>query len=130
MATMTAATCFTVLGVIDVHWFGVAAGAFAGLLLSPDLDVDGGNISDYFIRDVHSVLEFIWDVWWYVYRRVVGHRSFFSHFPVVGTVIRVLYFFPAFFAIKAYPPLFLGLLVADVIHFLMDFKVFAKVWNG
>lgn len=54
---------------------------FSGLMFGPDLDV----YSRQYLR--WGALRWIW----LPYRRSMRHRSFFSHGPVVGTVVRVLY---------------------------------------
>jgi uncharacterized metal-binding protein len=61
----------------------IAAGSFlfSGMMFGPDLDI-------------HSVQYRRWWVlrWiWLPYRKLLSHRSFFSHGFAIGTIIRVLY---------------------------------------
>ncbi|PSN17557.1 metal-binding protein, partial [filamentous cyanobacterium CCP5] len=56
---------------------------FGGLMFGPDLDI-------------HSVQYKRWGLlrWiWLPYRGSMRHRSWFSHGPVIGTTVRVIYFF-------------------------------------
>lgn len=60
-----------------------------GSVVSPDLDVDAGNISDMRMRKFR--LGILWSVFWSPYRLRIKHRSVLSHAPIVGTLIRILY---------------------------------------
>lgn len=91
-----------------------AAGALVGILLTPDLDVDAGNISNQIIREkiggrpngkqkshpwfivrrrVAWAVEKAWDGLWYFYRKSLKHGSELSHFPVIGTIGRLAYLY-------------------------------------
>ena len=116
---------------------GIATGAMVGCLISPDADVDGGAIADYYLRVYTGrVVETIWTMLWNPYRKAFKHRSFLSHFPLVSTCIRILYV-GAFYFLIATPlkylsslvridwPLFLwwafvGLVLADSMHWGLD----------
>lgn len=70
----------------------MAIGCLFGLFLSPDADVDGGYIGFWYIRKVFGKGgEFIWKIIWEPYQRALKHRSFWSHTPVIGTVVRLIY---------------------------------------
>ena len=63
---------------------GIVAGisfALGGLWLSPDLDSHSKPLKRWGILQI---------IWW-PYRKVVPHRSFFSHGPFIGTTLRMLY---------------------------------------
>jgi uncharacterized metal-binding protein len=70
-----------------VEWYhlgiAIAAALLGDLFLSPDLDHDSGSLS----YRAWGPLRFIW----YPYMKLVPHRSAVSHFPLLGTVGRVLY---------------------------------------
>lgn len=132
-------------------WFAISSGAFMGLFLSPDLDVDRGNISGKNIRTLTGrrskarrftggLLAWSWHLIWKPYALIFRHRSFFSHFPVISTVIRLVYlaiwsFIPVL-ALAMYWPAaiewlyglvvlcgvyaFIGLCAADGLHWMMD----------
>lgn len=91
-----------------------AAGALVGIMLTPDLDVDAGNISNQIIREkiggkpnakqktkpwfilrywIGYGIEKGWDMLWYFYRKSLKHGSELSHFPVISTVFRLGYLF-------------------------------------
>jgi uncharacterized metal-binding protein len=113
----------------------LAGGALTGLVLTPDLDVDGGCISDDFVREYAGrPAGWFWSLYWRPYSRIIPHRSRLSHAPVLGTALRLLYLsiLPAlvwWFASGAMPrPDFPswsiwavgGLALADALHYLMD----------
>lgn len=64
---------------------------FSGLMFGPDLDIYSVQYKRW------GILRFIW----IPYRRLMRHRSLFSHGLIVGTCLRVLYllFFFIWFAI-------------------------------
>lgn len=54
---------------------------FSGLMFGPDLDIHS-----------KQSIRWGWLQWlWYPYRRWIPHRSIFSHGPMIGTIIRILY---------------------------------------
>ncbi len=70
----------------------MAIGCLFGLFLSPDADVDGGYIGFWYIRKLFGKPgEFLWSILWTPYQRALKHRSFWSHTPIIGTVVRLLY---------------------------------------
>lgn len=111
---------------------GLAAGAsafvgcMAGVWLSPDLDVDGMTLSKRRMIQIPYIGKVVrW--YWQPYSLAIAHRSFWSHFPVVGTLIRVLYGFWWLVVIVLHYELgsvlkwfVIGLMVADTVHFVTD----------
>lgn len=113
----------------------LAAGALAGLVLTPDLDVPNGSISDAYMRKTGGCLVgALWSLFWMPYRKIITHRSILSHGPLIGTAIRLLYLFglpllawrllsgvvilpdlPAW-----WPWPVAGLVAADTTHYIMD----------
>lgn len=67
------------------------AGNLVGVLITPDLDVDAGNVSDTIIRKVSSPAQWIWRRFWTLYSLALPHRSTLSHFPILSTLIRIGY---------------------------------------
>jgi uncharacterized metal-binding protein len=117
----------------------LVGGCLAGLVLTPDLDVDRGSISHRIVkRSAGLLIGFAWHLFWYPYSRIMPHRSWYSHMPVFSTFFRVVYLFalPALlwwlvsmaitlpeFRIPAmtwYPVAFLGLVLSDTLHAVMD----------
>jgi len=116
---------------------GVATGATIGILINCDADVDGGSIADFIIRHYTGrIVEVAWDLTWLLYRKVCRHRGFMSHFPIISTIIRIIYLYIFYFLIIT-PirwvsgfvhidwPLFLwwafvGLVLADTAHYGLD----------
>lgn len=75
---------------------------FSGLMFGPDLDI-------------HSVQFKRWGVFrriWLPYQKTLSHRSWFSHGPIIGTTVRVLYFLCLLFLVAilvvAIAQLFIG----------------------
>jgi uncharacterized metal-binding protein len=97
----SALTMATISGVIAPYLvvnlggneYTYVAGCVVGLMVSPDMDVDGGNISDQYIRKVSRPAQWLWRLFWTPYALLVPHRHFVSHFPIVGTLLRVGYVF-------------------------------------
>jgi uncharacterized metal-binding protein len=92
-ASIALAGGFLIGGAIlkDPSCFEYAAGSLAGVLLSPDLDVDAKNLSYKFFRKYKT--ETLWSALWHFYRRSIKHGSELSHFPIVGTLGRIVYMF-------------------------------------
>jgi uncharacterized metal-binding protein len=132
----------------------LSAGALAGLFLTPDLDVDVGSDSEQEVRDISPFGENLWWIYWYPYRKLIPHRSPLSHWPVIGTIGRLLYL-NILYGIALTAARFLnetafhwlvsagvwllnssyfyifavGLAGADTLHFFMDQRVFHKIFR-
>jgi uncharacterized metal-binding protein len=117
----------------------LVGGCLAGLVLTPDLDVDRGSISHRIVKKSAGLLiGFAWHLFWYPYSRIMPHRSWYSHMPIFSTFIRVAYLFalPALLwwlassAINLpvlrvpvwawFPTAFTGLVLSDTLHAVMD----------
>lgn len=111
-------------------------GTMTGLFLSPDLDVNAGCIVFENFRYVFGTpLGTVWRLFWWPYAKLVPHRSFVSHAPFIGTLLRVSYIvavasvtnivfkWPSLDLLKSQYFLywFVGLCASDLIHILMDF---------
>ena len=71
---------------------GIAAGAgcLAGIFVSPDLDIDTGYIGLYYLRKIPVIgplISLLWRVIWWPYAKATGHRSVYSHGPLLGTLM-------------------------------------------
>ncbi len=122
-----------------------AAGCLLGILITPDLDVNTGCASMRTIqRRLGKPAASAWRAIWLPYAALVPHRSWVSHLPIVGTVLRLGYLYVVYFLIAlvlgalgilTLPriPLtwqtvhssnflwaFAGLALADTLHFAMD----------
>ena len=111
-------------------------GCATGLIIDPDLDVDGITMSEWQMIKRLWIVGMLWVVLWYPYAWLIPHRSPFSHWPILGTFGRVLYLLgwlkllgailgisvPVLVIVQQ--PLFMiwfgGLAVADTAHFIMD----------
>ena len=70
----------------------MALGCLFGLFLSPDADHDAGYIGFSYVQRVFGAPGlWIWKQWWTPYQIGIKHRSFWSHTPIIGTVVRLLY---------------------------------------
>jgi uncharacterized metal-binding protein len=108
-------------------------GALAGIILTPDLDVDRGSRSNHYVRKFAGVVvETLWRLYWKPYALLVKHRSIWSHGPILSTAIRLAYLavLPAILWWWAGLPVprletwmlwvILGLVAADSVHALLD----------
>jgi len=98
----TASVVLSLLSSIAMLAYGVpakyiaytAAGCLTSIVLSPDLDIDAGYIGGALVRKYFGgVLGWMWKTVWSPYSKIVKHRSVISHFPVIGTFIRLFYLY-------------------------------------
>jgi uncharacterized metal-binding protein len=120
--------------------YSYVCGAIAGILITPDLDVDKGNIADTMIRRVSRPAQWAWRVFWQPYGWLVPHRHFTSHFPILGTSLRIGYIFSIInillWVVNIFDTesivfwwdwsFFFGLCHVDAIHFLTDISIKGK----
>lgn len=117
-----------------------AGGCLLGVIFNPDLDVRRRDTHADAImrRSVGRSLWWIWNLLWQPYAYLIPcHRHPLSHFPVLGTVLRLIYALslPALLwfllgRVAVLPPLwplpaavwwaFSGLVLVDALHALMD----------
>jgi uncharacterized metal-binding protein len=113
-------------------------GCLLGLFIEPDLDVDHTTMSERRIQDVSFLLGRIYYFIWLPYAKLLPHRSFLSHTPVLSTSIRYIYisawvlavplllgFWPIIrtFVLEYQDELvwlFIGTCVSDTMHFIFD----------
>lgn len=78
----------------------ISLGCFAQVFISPDRDVDGGTVSERYLRKISWILSLWWKLVWRPYSISMKHRGK-SH-AIYGTIGRLLYLmFPiSIFAIK------------------------------
>ncbi len=137
-----------------IYSAALAGGAILGVILTPDLDVNAGSISEDEVREISPVGENLWWIYWFPYRWILPHRSPLSHWPIIGTVGRLMYvsipywiglaftyfLYPAWFSWLVQTGLwlitlpyvrvaFLGLAGADLLHFFMDRHIFQKTFS-
>lgn len=123
----------------------ITLGCITGILLSPDLDIEKGSISMAHVRNftgnAGGIFSTLWLWYWWPYAKAIPHRHFLSHFPVVSTIIRMIYLFilPIIIlfimflqienGLEIYKTIifnlyvvfvFLGLCVSDTLHAIMD----------
>lgn len=121
-----------------------AAGCVTGLLVTPDLYLNEGNISDTMIRKIFPPAQWIWRILWTPYSLLIPHRSPISHFPLLGTLVRIGYVFLLlnlfnglfFFFGRRFDTVsfiflwnwsfFFGLAHVDALHFMADKSIKGK----
>ncbi len=84
---------------------GALSFALGGLWLSPDLDTQSRALQRW---------GFLKWIWW-PYRKVIPHRSIFSHGPIIGTIVKLIYLFIYFWFLLILLDFF------DLIEFLQAF---------
>lgn len=115
--------------------FLMACGCALGLIIEPDLDMPTKTESEKRL----GIFNPIWFWIWYPYAKVIPHRSFLSHAPFFGTLLRWFYiaaiplaFLLLFytqqdlkiFIINNYQPVlavFIGNAISDIAHWFFDF---------
>lgn len=114
-----------------------AIGCLFGLFVDPDLDVDGLTASERRALRLVRLPGWLWVVFWYPYAKLIPHRHWLSHWPIIGTAIRVAYLLvplsllvflvnPLAFSwmmwglFWAGPWLFIGLAASDIAHWILD----------
>jgi uncharacterized metal-binding protein len=133
-AGMLAASVLT--GSATNNMIAGCVGCLSGLIIEPDLDVDGVTKSEWEMIKKFWILGMVWVTLWYPYAWLIPHRSPLSHFPLIGTAGRVFYLMivitavTALFHIRwsvmdavnhpAFTPWFVGLVVTDTAHYVMD----------
>lgn len=123
------------LGYPVTHTAALTGGTLAGLLLTPDLDIDEGCFANDIVRRTAGrKAERLWSLFWLPYSRLIRHRSHLSHLPLLGTALRLAYLLalPLFMLWLAGNPPGLqvipawgwwaagGLALADTLHYVMD----------
>jgi uncharacterized metal-binding protein len=73
--------------------YAYIAGCATGILITPDLDVDGGMYSHHIIRKVSRPAQWLWRLFWTPYALLIPHRHHLSHMPLLGTTLRIGYIF-------------------------------------
>jgi uncharacterized metal-binding protein len=116
----------------------VAGGCLVGLILTPDLDLNESTYSYYIMKkETGLIFARLWSLAWFPYSRLIRHRSWVSHFPILSTMIRVGYLAGIAWLIllllgKPWPwseaPTWLpwaivGLMVSDTLHWAADMIV-------
>lgn len=72
--------------------FWCSLGALAGVMLTPDADVDSGNITYHYMRKYAGLpAELLWRIIWKPYSLALPHRGFLSHGPIISTALRLIY---------------------------------------
>lgn len=110
----------------------IGLGCLSGILIGPDADVDTGNVSLAILRDdFGSIASNLWRIAWYPYARIIPHRHFVSHFPIISTAIRVAYITIVPFVLMRMMQIeitfdwmfvywFIGLCISDTLHAIFD----------
>ena len=139
LAVGAAGTVALAVSPLSAHAVSFAAGALAAVLVQPDLDHPSGYIGLAILRRVPvtgRAMAAAWRLYWTPYRWVVGlatrrrpgagdsHRSWLSHLPPVGTVLRLVWLSWPVWALWGWwlPPVgaLAALVVCDILHAVMD----------
>ena len=105
-----------------------AVGCALGIILTPDLDVKGTRADRIVRQSAGFIPAVIWGLLWNPYSALIPHRSFISHGPIIGTVIRLLYIAVPLTLLGLLPRpgpiltrMIVGLLLSDNMHIGADF---------
>lgn len=89
------AASLVLAGFVDPAAIWGPLGAIGGMLIDPDLS-DQHNITTHTEQRmwrISPLLGYVFQVYWYPLSILIKHRAWISHWPVVGTTIRILYMF-------------------------------------
>lgn len=109
-------------------------GVVLGIFMTPDLDqseIHAVTPQEMVGNILGEIPEYIWRFIWYPYGMLIKHRSWMSHLPIIGTVLRLAYLYGWYLFVMwmfrldvvwYQPPLALvvGLCGADTLHFILD----------
>lgn len=117
----------------------LTVGILSGVIITPDLDLQTGCISQSLVRKhAGCIIGTAWSMLWYPYAAIVHHRSWLSHAPFIGTVLRLAYLalmawivtvilsrfgvhIPFINEIPGWLPWYAGgLALSDLVHIIMD----------
>lgn len=139
--TRTTSNLLVVAGLIVYSNYEVLLlylGCLFGLICDPDLDIPTRSDSEGRVMKFNKVLGHLWVWLWLPYGKLIPHRSWVSHFPIVSTLIRFWYlgtfvwFVGLLFTLDPYwywlTPMtpnmliyfILGTMASDVGHWLFD----------
>lgn len=135
---LTTGICATGFVSTNLDYICLSSGMVLGFILNSDLDVNVGNISYSYIRQIPVIGWLLKAIWWLVWRPyalIIPHRSILSHYPILSTVIRILYILSivsltlmpfglsldfGMLDIRQGTILFVGLAIIDISHWLLD----------
>lgn len=128
-------------------WYAVVAmlGCLSGIMFTPDLDLTITTRSEWLLIRRSKLIGYVWIIIWYPYAKFIPHRSWASHYPIISTFIRVVYFSVFLFVVvglirlmfpsvswylwfvwdnvsyKVYLSYLFGLVVSDTLHWFYDY---------
>lgn len=127
-ATITLAACSLPFALLDERALVVGVGVLATLAIDPDLDVNGWGGGKLRLRKLWKPLGWIHRTYFYPYEVFFRHRGI-SHWPVVGTLTRILALLPWMLVWEKFGSVpwgavglvFIGLCLGDIVcHIMMD----------
>ena len=117
------------------YGIGTAIGSILGIALTPDLDQEMTTFFEWKLIRKTGPLGFLWMAFWASYSLLIPHRSIWSHLPILGTIIRLLYittpiiafclwwdYIPVLpqYIIEGLVGTLIGLSMSDTLHWFMD----------
>ena len=136
--------------IIGIGWGIVGAGlTFVGLMLqrlmTPDADQEQETHAEFLAYKLNQFFGVAWVLFWLPYAKLIPHRHFLSHSPVLSTLIRVVYLFiPIYLGnlIGIKPLIYvwtylifywdltlyfvIGIIIGDLGHLLLDYNKTAR----
>lgn len=109
--------------------------------MTPDTDVDKGFYGFFLVDMFDPIIGKIWKILWWPFAKLVSHRSWLSHAPIVGTLMKAAYILVMIspiiltvFYLDIRPQIeyiyiisiFIGMLIGDLGHLLLDYSMFAR----
>lgn len=103
-------------------------GCLCGILFSPDLDIDSQTDSESVVWEANTVAGYLYQVAWYPYALALPHRSPLSHFPIIGTLGRLVYLQLMLFHARIHLRGWLGIEFDSL--FWMQYPAATMAWAG
>ena len=121
----------------------IVTGFMLGILITPDIDIPGKTYTEFCIETICKkifpgalgitsgwILKNIYFILTYPIGYFFPHRSFYTHFPIISTVVKVCYFFIIYCIITLSIPSFswsfsllnilIPWIILDIQHFIDD----------
>jgi uncharacterized metal-binding protein len=126
------------VGMPTAELLALTGGCMAGLVLTPDLDVNDKVYGHHLVqREAGRLPALVWKWIWLPYSRLVPHRHWISHTPLIGTTLRLGYLVLIAWLLLAVfghpwpwnelpswaPLAVVGLILSDTLHFASDLLI-------
>ncbi len=117
----------------------IAVGYYLQAIMGPDLDMVQKTYNEKLLIEKAGPLGWLWMAYWIPYAGLCyaagGHRCWLSHWPILGTLVRLFYLmipyivwsainlvWPSQLVLDALLGMLIGLTIGDTLHLIYDYK--------